>query len=151
MIRSNPGMTALQAVMPKVNSGITGASTASPKYDYGHQRLQYVLNNRTETQTDNAPPQIESSTSAGSIDTSDRDNSFQAGARIGNDGNIYISRDLLGYQTPMSAEEQLKLVQKYENKKMERDAAISGIASLSKAFGKTGGFSTVFGSYTPSN
>ena len=147
-IRTNAGMTALQAVMPKVNSGITGASTASPKYDYGTERLRYVLNNRTETQTDDAPPQIESSTTVGGYDN-DPNNSFQAGARISNDGNIYISRDLLGYQTPMSAEEQLKLVDKYANKTMERDSMLSGMQSLSNAFGKTGGFSTVFGSFTP--
>lgn len=149
MIRTNAGMTALQAVLPKVNPGVTGASTASPKYDYGHQRLRYVLNNRTETQTDNAPPQIESSTSAGSFDNSKPEDNFQVGAKVGDDGNLYISEKLLGYRTPMSAEEQLKLVEKYSDKNMERDSMLTGMMSLRDAFGKTGGFSTVFGSYTP--
>lgn len=66
-----------------------------------------------------------------------------------NSRNIYISRDLLGYTTPMDSEEQLKLVGKYADKNMEKDFLMSGVSSLSNAFGKTGGFSTVFGSYTP--
>lgn len=66
-----------------------------------------------------------------------------------NQGNLYIAQDALGYTTPMDAEEQIKLAAKYADKNMERDAAISGVAALQNAFGKTGGFSTVFGSYTP--
>jgi hypothetical protein len=51
----------------------------------------------------------------------------------------------------MSAEDQLKLklVQKYEDKKLEKDTALAGVAALQNTFGKTGGFSTVFGSYNP--
>lgn len=140
MIRQTPGLTALQtahaAINPKVNQGVTGASTASPKYDYGHQRLLYVLNNRRYSQNGNNPPQIQSDTTVVNQNSEKPE-------------NLYISRDLLGYQTPMSAEEQLKLVEKYSDKNMERDSMLTGMSSLSNAFGKTGGFSTVFGSYTP--
>jgi len=50
-----------------------------------------------------------------------------------NSGNIYISRDLLGYSTPMSAEEQIKLVDEYEKKKFTRDAIYGGISQLGAA------------------
>lgn len=66
-----------------------------------------------------------------------------------NRGNLYIAQDALGYNTPMSAEDQIKLASKYMDKNLEKETAITGIASLTNAFGKTGGFSTVFGSYTP--
>ena len=49
----------------------------------------------------------------------------------------------------LGAEDLVKLAAKYEDKNLEKDTAITGIASLTNAFGRTGGFSTVFGSYNP--
>lgn len=34
---------------------------------------------------------------------------FPVGAKLTNDGNLYIAQDVLGYTTPMSAEDQIKL------------------------------------------
>jgi hypothetical protein len=50
-----------------------------------------------------------------------------------NSGNIYISRDLLGYTIPMSAEDQIKLVDEYEKKKFTRDAIYGGISQIGAA------------------
>ena len=131
--------------------------------------MQAVLNNRTYAQRNNNPPQIQQSSTQVNQDSSAPQNNFvrstyqstpnssnngenttyQAGPRSDtNQGNLYVAQEL-GYTTPMNAEDQIKLASKYMDKNLEKDTAITGIASLTNAFGRTGGFSTVFGSYTP--
>jgi hypothetical protein len=157
-IRTTPGIAAFQEVASKINP----TTNSAPSYSNsgGVLRLQAVLNNRRYAKNGNNPAQIQQSITQVNQDSSTPQNNsvtstyqneagFPVGAKLTNDGNLYIAQDALGYTTPMDAEEQIKLAAKYADKNMERDAAISGVASLQNAFGKTGGFSTVFGSYTP--
>lgn len=147
-------------------------STASPANNSGGLfRLQAALNNRAYAQRNNEPVQVQQSTTQVSQDSNNPQNNyvqssysddpltntrtgFQAGfqnyqsSNNNNSDNINISQKL-GYNTPMGAEDQIKLASKYMDKNLEKDTAITGIASLTNAFGRTGGFSTVFGSYTP--
>lgn len=157
-IRTTPGIAAFQEVASKINP--TTNSTPSYSNSGGVLRLQAVLNNRRYSQNGNNPAQIQQSTTQVNSDSSTPQNNsvtstyqneagFPVGAKVDNEGNLFIAQDVLGYTTPMDAEEQIKLAAKYADKNMERDAAISGVAALQNAFGKTGGFSTVFGSYTP--
>lgn len=156
MIQPNSGIAKFQAILAKSQPAdptavqTTGQKNSSaPNYGTGVLRLQALLANRHYTQSGNNPPQIQSGTTVVNQDSEKPENSGVYGAKVDNQGNLYISRDLLGYSTPMSAEQQLELVQKYENKKFNRDAAYNGISALGNAFNKTGGFSTVFGSYDP--
>lgn len=52
-------------------------------------------------------------------------------------------------EQPVNYKEMIPYLEKWSNRNFDRDANYAGLASLSNAFGRTGGFSTVFGSYTP--
>lgn len=64
-----------------------------------------------------------------------------------NSSNLGTS-DRLGLQKA-DYKEMIPYLEKWSNRSFDRQANYAGLASLSNAFGKTGGFSTVFGSYTP--
>lgn len=64
-----------------------------------------------------------------------------------NRSNLGVA-SMLKYQ-PADYKEMIPYLEKWSNRSFDRDANYAGISALSNAFGKTGGFSTVFGSYNP--
>lgn len=101
---------------------------------------------------------IASRTSSGTADSS---NNFSSNAPTYDDpsssssipngenkSNLDIAKDKYNMQD-VNYKEILPYLEKMANRNFDRDANYAGLASLSNAFGKTGGFSTVFGSYNP--
>lgn len=64
-----------------------------------------------------------------------------------NSSNLNVPKQQ-NYQD-VNYKEMIPYLEKWDDRNFDRNAAYAGITALSNAFGKTGGFSTVFGSYQP--
>lgn len=122
-------------------ASIVASSTRDGNGMSGIQRYQAIASRRNGSTPDsnnnfsNPVPTYDNPSDSSSIPNGD------------NRSNLGVASELK-YQ-PANYKEMIPYLEKWDDRNFNRNANYAGLASLSNAFGKTGGFSTVFGSYTP--